>query len=88
MIQTTTISAQIESDIKTKGDVILAELGFSPSDAIAMLYHGLIEHQGLPFEAYIPNEETIAAFEEAKDESNLVAYPDVKSALDDIWGDD
>lgn len=58
------ISSRIDSDLKKKGDSILAEIGVKPSQAITMFYKQIVRQRGLPFETRIPNEETIKAMQE------------------------
>jgi DNA-damage-inducible protein J len=43
---------------------VLSRVGISTTDAISMLLHQIVLRKGLPFEARIPNEETIAAMTE------------------------
>ena len=72
------INARIDEDLKAEGEQILEQIGLTSADLVRMTFHQLVMHKGLPFEAKIPNEETIAAFEEAKDPKNITSYPDVK----------
>ncbi len=82
------IQARIDEDLKAEGEQILGEIGLTTTDLIRMTFRQLVMHKGLPFNARIPNAETIAAFKESKDPKNLTAYPDVKTAMDDMWGND
>jgi DNA-damage-inducible protein J len=84
----TRIQARIDESLKIEGEAILKAIGLTTADLIRMTFKQVVMLKGLPFDARIPNAETIKAFEEAKDPKNLTTYPDVKTALDDMWGKD
>jgi len=75
------ISSRIDSDLKTKSEAILAQLGIKPSQAITMFYTQILEHRGIPFETKIPNDETIAALNE--DLTNAPRF----ATIDDLMAD-
>lgn len=58
MIKSEIVRTRIEPDIKHKAEKILENIGISRSSAINMFYKQIIFHDGLPFEARIPNSET------------------------------
>jgi DNA-damage-inducible protein J len=58
------ITARVDKSLKAKAERILSRVGISTTDAITMLLHQIVLRKGLPFEARIPNEETIAAMAE------------------------
>lgn len=58
------INARVDKNLKAKAEKVLSRVGLSTSDAITMLLHQIVLRKGLPFEARIPNEETIAAMTE------------------------
>jgi DNA-damage-inducible protein J len=82
------IQARIDEDLKAEGEQILGEIGLTTTDLIRMTFKQLVMRKGLPFDVHIPNSETIAAFKEAKNSDKLTTYPDVKSAMDDMWSSD
>ncbi len=59
-----TINARVDSRLNAKAEKVLGKIGLSTSDAITMFLHQVVYHKGLPFEARIPNAETIAAMRE------------------------
>ena len=61
------IQARIDPDLKAEAERILDQLGMTTTDLIRMTLRQLVMHQGLPFDAKIPNAETIAAIEELDD---------------------
>ena len=83
---TTKIQARIDEDLKIEGEKILDEIGMSVTELMRLTFRQLVMQKGLPFEAKIPNKETLASFEEAKDPAKCTNYPNVKAALDDMWG--
>jgi DNA-damage-inducible protein J len=58
------ISVRIDHATKAAAENIFSLMGLSATDAIRMFYRQVVMHHGLPFPAKIPNEETLAAFEE------------------------
>ncbi len=57
------------------------------TELMRLSFKQLVMQKGLPFEAKIPNAETLASFEEAKYPNKCTHYADVKTALDDMWND-
>jgi DNA-damage-inducible protein J len=53
-----------ESKVRAKS--ILKELGIPMSSAHELFYRQIIAHRGLPFDARIPNQETVAAMHDAR----------------------
>lgn len=60
------VRARIDEDVKRKATKALNRMGLSVSDAIRLLMIRVADDQALPFELHVPNEETIAAMEEAR----------------------
>ena len=65
MAKTETLRIRMEPQLRAQGDAILHELGLSLTEAMTLFYRQLVMRKGLPFDVRIPNEETIAALEEA-----------------------
>ncbi len=86
MAKTDFIRARIEPELKEQGEAVLREIGLSTSDAITMFFRQLVMRRGLPFDAKIPNAETIAAFNE--DVSKAKRYKDAKSMIADILAEE
>ncbi len=76
------ISSRIDAELKQQGDSILAEIGVKPSQAITMFYKQIVRQHGLPFEARIPNEETIKAMQE--DLSSKKSFSSVEALMKDL----
>lgn len=61
MTKSAMIRARVEPEIKEQGETVLKHLGLSTSEFITMTFRQLIMRKGLPFDARIPNDETVAA---------------------------
>ena len=60
-----------EAVVREKSQAILAELGLDMTTAINLFLRQVVRYRGIPFELRVPNAETIAAIEEAKQEIDL-----------------
>jgi DNA-damage-inducible protein J len=81
------ISSRIDAELKQKADSILAEIGMKPSQAITLFYTQIVRQRGLPLSLKIPNEETIAAMQEARDpefRKNAKRYKSAQELFDDL----
>ena len=58
------INARVDKRLKARAEKVLSQVGISTSDAVTMLLHQIVLRKGLPFEARIPSEETVAAMAE------------------------
>jgi DNA-damage-inducible protein J len=58
------INARIDRRLKARAERILSQVGITTTDAITMLLHQIVLRDGLPFEARIPNKETVSAMAE------------------------
>jgi DNA-damage-inducible protein J len=58
------VRARIDGRVKEQAATVLAEMGLSVSDAIRMLLVRVAAEKALPFEAKVPNAETVAAMQE------------------------
>ena len=87
MSKTAMIRARIEPDLKSEAEAVLKEIGLSTSELITMTFRQVIMHQGLPFEARIPNAETVAAIREMNADraaGNLTRYTSVADMMADL----
>jgi DNA-damage-inducible protein J len=75
------VKARMEPGLKTEGEAVLSAIGLSTTEAITMFFRQLVMQRGLPFEAKIPNAETVAAMQE----TDLTSYSSAQDALDDMW---
>jgi len=78
----------VEPELKAEGEVVLSAVGFSTTAAVTLFFRQVVMHRGLPFEAKIPNDETLKAFKEAKESpEKFLRYSNAKVAMDDMWGE-
>ncbi len=66
MNKTAYIRTRIRPDIKRSAEKVLHKIGLSTSEAISMFMSQISFHAGLPFQAKVPNAETIAALKESE----------------------
>lgn len=64
MSKTKQMPIRLEPELKTEAEAVLSQLGLKPTEFIRMALRQLVMRNGLPFDARIPNAETIAALEE------------------------
>ena len=67
MTKTKQMQIRLEPELKTEAEAVLSQLGLKPTEFIRMALRQLVMHNGLPFDARIPNAETVAALEEPPD---------------------
>jgi len=82
LTKTARINTRIEPWLKNKGDEIFASIGLKSSDAITMFYHQVVMHKWLPFEAKVPNKETIKAINE--DLVSATRFSSVNDLMNDL----
>ena len=87
MSKSSVIKARIEPQLKEQGEAILKSLGLNTTSAIRLFFTQIVNRQSFPLELKVPNEETLASFQEAENSSNLASYATAKEALDDVWGE-
>jgi DNA-damage-inducible protein J len=75
------IRARVEHELKEDVINILQTLGLSLTEAITLFFKMIKLNRGLPFEVKIPNEETLAAMEDARLERNLEEWDSVDTFL-------
>ncbi len=64
--KTAFVRARMEPSIKKKAEMVLSQIGISPSEAINVFYRRVAQEQGIPFSLNIPNKETLKAFSDFK----------------------
>ncbi len=83
MAKTATTHARMDPKIKREAERIIKDMGLSISAAHEMFYRQIIAHQGLPFDLRVPNRDTLAALEEARQGTGK-SYSTVQDMLDDL----
>lgn len=62
--KTSQMQIRLDPELKSEAEDVLTKLGLSSTEFVRMALRQLVMRKGLPFEARIPNKETIAAFNE------------------------
>ncbi|MGD2085330.1 MAG: type II toxin-antitoxin system RelB/DinJ family antitoxin [Candidatus Aminicenantes bacterium] len=78
------IRARVEPELKEDVINILQTLGLSVTEAITLFFKLIKLNRGLPFEVKIPNEETLAAMEDAGLGRNLEEWDSVDAFLESL----
>ncbi|QCS49617.1 type II toxin-antitoxin system antitoxin, RelB/DinJ family [Picosynechococcus sp. PCC 11901] len=73
-----TVEVNIEPNLQQDVEQILASLGLSANQAIALFYEQIAKHHGLPFQIDDCNEETLATFAATDRDEDLVVCEDVE----------
>jgi DNA-damage-inducible protein J len=81
------VRARIDEQIKEEAATVLAALGLTPSSAFRIMMTRIAKEKALPFDALIPNEETIAAMKEAR-KGKLKSFNSVDGLMADLNADD
>ena len=84
MAKTSTISTQIDPDLKIKAEKILTQLGLSTTQAIILFLKQVELQKGLPFQIKIPNKTTINAIEESKHIEKMEHFEDINGLYKDM----
>jgi DNA-damage-inducible protein J len=72
MAKDAVVRARIETDLKTDAEVILRELGLTPTEAVTLFYRQITLRRGLPFEVRIPNDVTLKTFRDTDAGENII----------------
>jgi DNA-damage-inducible protein J len=65
------IRARTDSQLKEVVEAIFLRIGLNTSDAINMFFRQVAMHNGLPFEARIPNAETLQALNDLETNTDI-----------------
>lgn len=64
MAKSVIVQGRVSPQLKADSEEVLQKIGLSMTDLIKMTLRQVVMQRGIPFEAKIPNAETIAALEE------------------------
>jgi DNA-damage-inducible protein J len=71
IMKTSVINARITPELKKDVEQILGQLGITTTQAITMYFEQIKQRRGIPFELKLPNDETLAAMEDARENRDL-----------------
>jgi len=80
--KTTFIRARVEPRLKREAERVLHSLGINTTSAVTMFLKQVSLRKGIPFDIYIPNKDTICAFNEKLNIRS--AYADADQLMVDI----
>jgi len=79
------INIQLESRLRDEAEAVLRKAGISLSEAVKIFLRQVVLQKGFPFEAQIPNQETIAAFKQTKrDKDRMKTYDSPKELFEEM----
>ena len=67
MAHSTMLHVRVDEEIKAQASEALASMGLSVSDAVRILLKRVVNDQAFPLELKVPNAQTRAAMEEARE---------------------
>lgn len=74
-----TVRARIDSNLKKDVEEIFKDIGINTSQAINIFLKKVQRERGIPFQLKIPNETTVNAMNEAKNnEGEIISFDDLK----------
>lgn len=72
------IRARVEPSLKKSAELVLKQLGVSPSEAVNLFYRQIVLTRGLPLEIKLPNEETLKTFALTDKGEDLIVCKDAE----------
>jgi DNA-damage-inducible protein J len=66
MAANTVVRARIDERVKKEAEAVLASIGLTVSDAFRLMMVRIAKERALPFQPFIPNDETIEAMKAAR----------------------
>jgi DNA-damage-inducible protein J len=73
-----TVRARIDSSLKKDVEEIFNDIGINTSQAITIFLKKVQRERGIPFQLKVPNEETVKAMNEAKNnEGEMISLDDL-----------
>ncbi len=87
MAATSMIHVRIDEQVKAQATEALDAMGISVAEAVRMYLKRIAADQAIPFELKVPNAETIAAMEEAR-QGGGKSFNSVEELMADLNADD
>ena len=81
--KTASARALLDPKVKEEAEEILHRLGLSVSKSFELFYRQVIAQHGLPFELHIPNEKTMKAIENSREEKGQ-RFSSARELFDDL----
>jgi DNA-damage-inducible protein J len=80
----TVIRARVEPGLKAEATSVLKSMGLTPSDAIRLFLHRVVDKKALPFPIEAPNATTCAALRDADEGRGLKRHASVDALFSDL----
>ena len=86
MAQSSMLHIRVDDETKTQATEALAAMGLSMSDAVRIFLKRVVNDQAFPLELKVPNAETRAAMEEARDmmKARQARFESADTLLDEL----
>ncbi|MHC1752590.1 type II toxin-antitoxin system RelB/DinJ family antitoxin [Humidesulfovibrio sp.] len=78
------IRARIEPGLKAEATTVLKSMGLTPSEAIRLFLHRVVDEKALPFKVAAPNAATTAALRDAEEGRGLKRHASVDALFADL----
>lgn len=83
--KTASVRARMEPSIKKKAEMVLSQIGISPSEAINVFYRRIANDKGIPFSLNVPNAETRKAIKDLENGKGIrVSFGEFAKEMRDI----
>lgn len=82
------IRARIEPGLKAEATSVLKSMGLTPSDAIRLFLHRVVDKRAMPFPIEAPNAATRAAMRDVAENQCLTCHDSVEALFADLDADD
>ena len=83
MPQNSIVRASVDENIKREATEVLADVGLTVSDAFRLLLTRIAKEKTVVFDPLIPNAETIAAMNDAR-EGNVKSFNSIEELFEDL----
>ena len=83
MPQNSIVRASVDESIKREATEVLADVGLTVSDALRLLLTRIAKEKTVVFDPLIPNAETIATMNDAR-EDNVKSFNSVEELFEDL----
>ncbi|VAW69286.1 Antitoxin DinJ (binds YafQ toxin) [hydrothermal vent metagenome] len=77
------VRARIDENIKEEAATVLATMGLTVSDAFRIMLTRIAREKRLPFEPFVPDEETIQAMKAAR-RGKMESFDNMDDLMDDL----
>ena len=84
---TVDVRARVDAVAKKEAEAVLKPMGLATADAIRTMIVQIAKDKALPFEPFMPNEETIAAIQAAR-RGEVVKVGTIENLFADLHADD